>query len=274
MLSVSELYIYPIKSLGGIALDTAMVTNRGLQHDRRYMLVDENNIFFTQREYPAMAFLRTAIEDDDLLVYHKDAMSEKLELHVAPEPTGTTTTVKIWDDWCEGEYISERADDWFSDKLGISCRLVYMPDSTKRKVDPLRALNDDITSFTDGYPIMMLGQSSLDDLNGRLIEQLPMNRFRPNIVYTGGQPFEEDVMEHFSINNINFFGVKPCARCPIPTTNQETGVRGKEPLKTLSQYRVANNKVLFGQHVLCAGTGIISVGDSINVLKRKTALAG
>lgn len=269
MLSVSQLYIYPIKSLGGIAINKSVVTFRGLQYDRRYMLVDENNLFLTQREYPAMALLRTAIERDNLLVYHKNALSSKLILPLVPEPTNTNSMVKVWDDWCEGQYINKEADDWFSAQLGVSCRLVYMPESTNRKVDDKYALHNDITSFAEGYPILLIGQSSLDDLNSHLEEPLPMNRFRPNIVFTGGNPFEEDTMGHFLINDMNFYGVKLCARCVITATNQDTGIAGKEPLQSLAKYRMTNNKVLFGQNVLCGSEGIISVGDSIKVLKRK-----
>jgi uncharacterized protein YcbX len=272
MLSVSQLYIYPVKSLGGIAVTSAIVTNRGLQYDRRYMLVDGNNLFLTQRELPAMALIRTAIEANELLVCHKNNLAEKFRLPLVPEPPGLTAMVKVWDDWCEGQYINEGVDKWFSDKLNFPCRLVYMPESTRRKVDAAHAFNDDITSFSDGYPILLIGQSSLDDLNSRLEEALPVNRFRPNIVVAGGQPFEEDTMEQFSINEINFYGVKLCERCVITTTNQETGIKGKEPLKTLAKYRMTNNKVLFGQNVLCQGKGVIRVGDEIKVVKTKPAL--
>jgi uncharacterized protein YcbX len=271
LLSVSQLYIYPIKSLGGIAVNKTRITDRGMQYDRRYMLVDENNGFLTQREYPAMALLRTAIEKDNLLVYHKDFYSDKLILPLIPKPTGKNILVKIWDDFCEGHYITKEANEWFSAQLGLECRLVYMPESTMRKVDFRYALKDDITSFADGYPILLIGQSSLDDLNSHLEEPLPMNRFRPNIVFKGGEPFEEDMMEHFIINELDFYGVKLCSRCVITTTNQETGVAGKEPLKTLAKYRLINNKILFGQNVLCEGEGFISIGDSIRILKKKSS---
>ena len=272
MVSISQLYIYPIKSLGGIAVNSAMVTDRGLQNDRRFMLVDENNLFLTQREHRTMALLRTAIEDNELIVYHKDKLAEKLRLPLVPKPSVLTVMVKIWDDWCESQYINEEADNWFSDQLNFPCRLVYMPESTKRKVEAAYAMNGDITNFSDGYPLLLISHSSLDDLNSRMEEALPMNRFRPNIVITGSRPFEEDTMEQFNINGINFYGVKLCARCIITTTNQETGDIGKEPLKTLAQYRRIDNKVLFGQNVLCQDNGVITVGDEIKVVKTKPAL--
>jgi uncharacterized protein len=272
MLSISQLYIYPVKSLGGIAVNTALITDRGLKNDRRFMVVDANGLFLTQRERPLMALLRTAIESDVLIVWHKDHQSDKLRLPLEPQPSLSVTTVKVWDDYCEAQYVNDEADKWFSEKLNSPCRLLYMPESTKRLVDPVYAFNHDITSFSDGYPLLLVGQSSLDDLNGRMAEALPMDRFRPNIVMAGGKPFEEDSLEQFSVGSINFYGVKLCARCVVTTTNQETGATGKDPLKTLATYRLANNKVYFGQNVLCRGEGLIRVGDSINIIKVKQAL--
>ncbi len=133
---------------------------------------------------------------------------------------------------------------------------------------PEYALNNDITNFSDGYPVLIIGQASLDDLNSRLSERLPMNRFRPNIVFTGGTPFQEDEMLHFKINGLDLYCVKPSARCVVTTTNQETGVTGKEPLKTLASYRSKNNKVYFGQNVLVKGEGKINVGDKIEIMRQ------
>ena len=272
MPTLSQLYIYPIKSLGGIALNSANVTNRGLQYDRRYMLVDNNNSFITQRIQPQMALLRTAIEEGKLIVYDKDNIPEKLYLPLVPELSTATAMVNIWDDYCEAQYVSEEADKWFSKKLDFSCRLVYMPESTQRKVESSYAIDNYISSFADDYHVLLIGEASLEDLNRRLEESLPMNRFRPNFVMKGGMPFEEDTIGQFSINGINFYGVKLCSRCIVTTTNQETGITGKEPLKTLATYRGFNNKVWFGQNVLCAGEGIIKIGDAIRVIKTKPAM--
>ena len=269
MLSVSGLFIYPIKSLGGIRVNEAVITDRGLQYDRRFMLVDEENMFLTQREFPVMALLRTAIEGDEIVVHHKNDIAEKIKLPLTPEPNGMNIMVRIWDDYSEAQYVSKEADEWFTDKLDFKCRLVYMPDSTQRKVDAVYALQNEITSFSDAYPLLLIGQSSLDDLNSRLEEALPMNRFRPNMVIAGSYSYEEDTMEHFKINGINFFGVKLCARCAITTTNQETGTTAKEPLRTLAKYRATNNKVLFGQNILCGEEGVVYVGDTVEIIKRK-----
>jgi uncharacterized protein YcbX len=272
MPTLSQLYIYPIKSLGGIALNGANVTSRGLQYDRRYMLVDDNNSFITQRVQPGMALFQTAIEEGKIIVWHKSNIAEKLYFPLVPELSAAITMVNIWDDFCEAQYVSHEADKWFSKMLDFSCRLVYMPESTERKVDSSYAIDNDISSFADDYHILLIGESSLEDLNSRLDESLPMNRFRPNFVMKGGIPYEEDTMAQFSINGINFYGVKLCSRCVVTTTDQETGTRGKEPLKTLATYRGSNNKVLFGQNVLCGGVGTITIGDDISIIKTKPAL--
>ncbi len=268
MLSVSQLFIYPIKSLHGIAIQSTTITDRGLQYDRRFLLIDENNRFLTQREFPKMALLQTAIEEDHLLIFERDSFEEKLILPLRPEPTSENILVKIWDDDCEAQLVSEEVDKWFSEKLNLHCRLVYMPDATKRKVDTKYAFNNYITSFSDGYPVLIIGQSSLDDLNSRLAEPLPMNRFRPNIVFTGAAAYEEDGMEHFQIHGLDFYGVKPSARCVVTTIHQQTAISGKEPLKTLATYRSKNNKVYFGQNVLTKGEGKINVGDKIEIIKK------
>jgi uncharacterized protein len=265
MLQISKLFIYPVKSLGSIELQNAQITDRGLEQDRRWLLVDENNQFLTQRTFPGLALLKTTIIEDKLIVFVKNREEDSLTLDILPT-LGEKIQVDIWDDHCEANHISSTADDWFSKKLKRKVKLVYMPDSSIRNVDEKYALHNDITSFSDGYPILMIGQSSLDDLNSRLDVPVPINRFRPNIVFTGGVPYQEDEMKHFKINTLHFYGVKPCGRCVITTIDQETAIAGKEPLKTLSEYRFANNKVNFGQNILHTGIGSIRVGDEIQTI--------
>jgi hypothetical protein len=268
MLKISQLFIYPIKSLGGIAVDKAHVTDRGFEHDRRWMLVDENNLFISQREVHEMALMRVAVTADGLLVRHLMKNSSFL---VPFEPqTGEFPEVTIWDDTCTGQFVSKEADQWFSSTLGVHCRLVYMPDGTRRITDQRYARENSIVSFADGYPFLLISQASLDDLNSRLEQSLPMDRFRPSIVFTGGEPFSEDLMHTLSINEILFHGVKLCARCPIPTIDQQTGQQGKEPSKTLAKYRFKNNKIYFGQNLIHEGLGEIAVGDNIEVLQWNT----
>lgn len=249
-------------------MSSASLTDRGFQYDRRWMLVDADNHFITQREYPQMSLLQTAIENDLLVIYHKNNTEDKLILPIYLQ-AGTACKVKVWNDESMAVYVSEIADEWLSRSLSIPCRLVYMPDSERRKVDQQYAFNHEITGFSDAFPLLMIGQASLDDLNSRLERPLPMNRFRPNIVFTGGEPYEEDIMEHVVVNKIDLYGVKLCARCAITTTDQTNAQRGKEPLKTFAGYRLKNNKVYFGQNMLHANTGVINVGDVIEVIKTK-----
>ena len=269
MYTISQLFIYPVKSLGGIEVTDAQLTDRGLQYDRRWMLVDNNNQFLTQREHPVMCLLQTAIEGDKLIVYYKNNPEDKVHVLLQPLPTKKTVQVQVWDDECAAWFVSDEADEWCSNKLSMPCRLVYMPENEKRKVDARYATGEDITSFSDGYPLLMIGQASLDDLNSRLLEPLPMDRFRPNIVFTGGQPYDEDTMSHVRVNEIDLYGVKLCARCTITTINQTNGIKAKEPLLTLAGYRMKNNKIYFGQNVLLQQTGYLKTGDAIEVIQMK-----
>lgn len=266
MLTVSELFIYPVKSLGGIPVSSAKVTDRGFEYDRRWMLVDLNNRFLTQRELATMALLQVELTATGLKVYHKKNISSQINIPFLPQTT-EETTVEIFEESCNAIFVSKIADEWFSKMLAINCRLVYMPGSSKRFVDERYAIIREITSFSDGYPFLIIGQASLDDLNYRLAEALPINRFRPNIVFTGGKPYEEDTMENFNINNVSFYGVKLCARCVITTVNQDNASKSNEPLRTFATYRQRNNKIYFGQNLLHDGEGTIRVGDTIEVMK-------
>ena len=229
MLSISHLFIYPIKSLGGIELNSSDVGIRGLQHDRRFLLIDENNRFLTQREFPQMALLQTAIQNEELLIYPKQQPTEVFALPLFPKYSGKKIRVQIWEDECETHLISDEADKWFSQELKIKCRLVYLPDSTKRNVDPKYAMNNETVNFQDGFPMLIFAQASLNELNSRLVQKLPINRFRPNLVFTGGIAFQEDLMKRFRIKEMDFYCVKPSARCVITTTDQQTENQGNNP---------------------------------------------
>ncbi|NCD69590.1 MOSC domain-containing protein [Mucilaginibacter agri] len=270
MLTVSQLFIYPIKSLGGLALDTAEVTDRGLKYDRRWMLIDDNNRFLSQREFAQMALLSVSIEAAGLRVtYLKDGSS--IGIPFIPQ-TNTDIPVTVWDDTCTGTLVCPDIDKWFTNVLGMNARLVYMADVSRREVDPRYAHEQQITSFADAYPFLLIGQASLDELNTRLQSPIRMDRFRPNIVFSGGEPFEEDVMPHIRIGDIDFYGVKRCARCVMITIDQQSAAKHPEPLKVLAKYRAQNNKIYFGQNLLHKGTGNISVGDVLEVVAKPAAI--
>jgi uncharacterized protein len=270
MMQISQLFIYPVKSLSGIAKQSVEITATGFKHDRRWMLVDENNVFLTQRTHPQMALLQTAETEKGITVFHKQNPQMSITIPFKND-YNKKLMVTIWDDICTAVEVNENLNKWFSDILHINCKLVYMPDDTKRLVDKRYAANNEVTSFSDGYPILMIGQSTLDNLNKKLTDPLPMERFRPNIVFTGGHAHIEDEMAAFSIGATNFLGVKPCARCVITTINQQTAQGGKEPLKTLATYRMKNNKIYFGQNILQQLNGFVSVGDEIKIITQQEA---
>ncbi|HTL07836.1 MAG TPA: MOSC N-terminal beta barrel domain-containing protein [Chitinophagaceae bacterium] len=269
MLTVSELYIYPIKSLGGIAVKSAKLTSRGLEHDRRMMLVDENNVFLSQRTLPLMALLQPVMKEDGFYIQHKKELLPPLRLPGTAR--AGTAMVTVWQDTCLAEVFDVAVNNWCSNALQLKCKLVYMPEQTLRYADRHYAHNNEITSFADDYPMLMIGQASLDDLNARLSAPLPMNRFRPNLVFAGGSPYLEDQMAAFSINSIHFKGAKPCGRCVMTTVDQDTGSKNKEPLQTLATYRRKNNKILFGQNLVHNGEGVIQVGDILSVTEYQPA---
>ncbi len=265
---LTEINIYPIKSLGGISLQNSEVTDRGLKHDRRWLIINNEEKFITQRTHPQLALIKTKINGNKLILGHKTKEISPLVIPIHHESV-ETVLVSIWQDLVEARVVGKYADEWLSDASGIKCRLVYMHDETQRLVDRAFAADNEIVSFADAYPFMMIGQSSLDDLNSRLKEKLPMNRFRPNFVFSGGDPFSEDKWKKIRIGEVVFNLVKPCSRCVTTTVNQDTAEKKEEPLKTLSTYRRVNNKIYFGQNLLYEGNGTLNVGDEIKILELK-----
>lgn len=207
MLQLSELWIYPIKSLGGISLTQAQVTDRGLEHDRRWLLVDENGTFLSQREHSILALFQPEMRTSGMIItYRKTGSFIEVPLHYTKDQA--LFTVTVWDDSMQAFEVDVAISAWFSQILGFSARLVYMPHDSHRKVDADYAISpSDITSFSDAYPFLIIGQSSLDDLNTRLKNPITMNRFRPNFVFTGGEPYEEDTWIQFNIGALLFYGV-------------------------------------------------------------------
>lgn len=260
---LTDIYIYPIKSLGGLRLEEALMEDEGLQYDRRWMLVDHEGTFITQRKYAQLSLLQVEIKDGLLYVKHK--VDRELEISFKlDETTGKRIEVTVWDDASVGLEVSKVVSDWFTAYLQFEVRLVRMS-AEKIRVDPQYAANGEVKSFSDGYPTLLIGQSSLDALNEKLAEPVNMNRFRPNLVFSGGEAHAEDHFKTFFLGNLRFSAVKPCARCVLITVNQETGIKGKEPLKTLAGYRTFNQKIMFGQNLLHKGAGLIYVGDEVKV---------
>ena len=271
-MNLSEINVYPIKSLGGISLSNSIVENRGLKYDRRWMLVDEKNKFLTQREFPKMATVGIEIAKKGLIV---SSNGKSLEVPFEIE-TDEAKVVKVWSSRCRAKIYEKPINDWFSDVLQTSCKLALMPEEAARRVNYFYAVHkDDAVSFADGYPILIANEESLNDLNSRLKMPVPMNRFRPNLVFTGADAFAEDGWKQISIGGAIFHVVKPCGRCVMTTIDQTSGEKqGTEPLKTLASYRIPKRsikkKILFGQNMIAENVGeIIRVGDKIEVIETK-----
>lgn len=267
---LSEINIYPIKSLKGISLTEAKIEARGLSFDRRWMLVDEHNKFITQREFPKMATLKVEIHSDHLRVLNgRDKVDVPFEAY-----GDAKARVTVWGSTVKADVYQPVVSHWFSERLGLKCKLVRMPETTNRIVNPVYAVRkyEDTVSFADGYPFLLIGQASLDDLNSRLAEALPMNRFRPNFVVEGAEPFAEDNWKKIRIGETVFYVVKPCERCIIPTIDQVKGIKGKEPLTTLNTYRNFKGKVLFGQNLIAEKPdATIRIGDEVEIIEVKRA---
>jgi uncharacterized protein len=261
-LTLSKIFIYPIKSLGGIALTSARVLEKGLQYDRRWMLVDRDGVFLTQRIYPRMALLKVALDHEHIFITNK-TNGEQLSFFVETVAVGDSIRATIWNDQVDVIEVDPMLSEWFSKQLDIDCRLVSFPENHPRPVDPKYKINDEHVSLADAYPFLIIGQSSFDDLNSRLSEEIKIERFRPNFVFTGGEPYEEDGWKNISIGDNRFVGVKNCARCVLITVDQDTAEKGVEPLQTLSKYRKSENKVLFGQNLVAIDFGNVAVGDQI-----------
>lgn len=263
-LTLSEIWIYPIKSLAGIRLRRANVKQKGLVYDRRWMLVDEAGRFLTQREHPEMSQFQLTMNTQELTILNR-VSNQSIVIDLKAKTVGESLSAIVWDDEVEAIEVGCVYSQWFSDQLKIKCKLVYFPETHKRDVDPDYATKSEQVSLADGYPFLIIGQASLDDLNKRLKEPIPMNRFRPNFVFIGGEPFEEDRWKNFIIGSNRFIAVKPCSRCVLTTVDQRTGVKGTEPLATLATYRKYGSKINFGQNLLAIDYDEIQEGDEIKL---------
>lgn len=263
MLTLASLRIYPVKSCGGLSPAEWPVDAFGFRSDRRWMVVDLAGRFLTQREEPRLALIRPALETGGL-VLRAPGMPE-LRLPLVPA-TRERVTVQVWRDATEGVPVSAGAAQWLSRYLGSPVRLVWMPDDVLRPTDPRYAEGYRV-SFADGFGFLVISEASLTDLNRRLDTPLPMNRFRPNLVVSGSEPFAEDDWRRIRIGGLELRLVKPCGRCVVTTTDQETAERGREPLRTLATFRERDGKLMFGMNAVHRGTGPLAMGMPVEILQ-------
>ncbi|MCO5599163.1 hypothetical protein L7F22_053263 [Adiantum nelumboides] len=297
MISVKSLYIYPIKACRGISVDVAYLSATGFKWDRAWMVVNSKGRMLTQRVEPRLALVEvhlpeealngqwgSSLRSDSALNLRAPGM-ELLQVPLAGAvQSNIVENASVWE-WT-GSALDEGPDaaEWFTRFLGKACHLVrFDSENARRAVDPAYAAGFN-TSFSDGFPLLVISQSSLDALNEKLPDPLPINRFRPNILVQGCEPFAEDLWETFTISDLKFHGVKLCSRCKVTTIDPETAEAGPEPLKTLQSFRAERDmllakgkeRVYFGQNVVCEQSGNLSltqylsirVGDKLKVLNK------
>lgn len=262
---VSELNIYPIKSCAGTALEIGNIDERGFVHDRRWLIVDENGEFLTQREIARMALIHPHVDQLTLSLSAPGMSAFELPTDQGGQRVGVT----IWKDGGVGAIDQgDQAADWLSTFLRQKVRLVRFADDYFRQVSQEYAPREsDQVGFADGYPFLFISEASLADLNSRLEIPLPMNRFRPNIIIADTEPYAEDTWKVVRIGDVLFDVVKPCARCAITTTDQQTAQRSKEPLRTLATYRQQVRGAMFGQNVIHRSKGCVRTGMTVEVLE-------
>lgn len=266
MPTLEDIRIYPVKGLRGFSVGDALVEPWGLEHDRRWMVVEPSGRFLTQREVPAMARVCATLVPGGLRLSVDGCAS-----HDEPVPgvEADYVEVVVWDDTVSARAASVGAAAWLTAALGRPCRLVHMDDpAVARPVDPDYAGGDDRVSFADGFPLLVATTASLADLNRRLATPVGMDRFRPNVVVNGAEAWDEDGWSTLSIGGVAFAGVKDCARCVVTTVDQARGVKAQdgEPLRTLARFRrKPGGRIIFGQNLVPRGMGRIAVGDRVTV---------
>ena len=264
-MTLTGIYLYPVKSMAGVSVDTVALDRFGPVGDRRWMVIDERGRFLTQRELPDMALIRPSAREKTLLLQ----CGESSIVVEQPEADHGERRVQVWNDQVRALDAGDPAADWLSEQLGRPARLVHMPEYSTRLVDGLYARAGETVSFADGFPVLLISQASLDDLNSRLPTPVPMNRFRPNLVVEGCPPFGEDRWKRIRIGDIEFEVAKPCSRCAIPSIVQETAGRDPHINRTLASFRRTVGQIYFGQNLLYRDTGQLSVGDPLEVLEEQ-----
>jgi len=270
MIKLTEITIYPVKSMAGIALQASAIDAMGLQYDRRWMVVSPTGQFITQRSHPQMALIQPHLHKEQLTLSSFGLDDHRVPLATANSPR---KTVQVWKDTVQAQHLSAETDRWLAHTLGEPCHLVYIDNQEIRQCDLSYAKQGDRTGFADGFPLLLISQASLDDLNTKLNnnETVSMQRFRPNLVVSGCDAFAEDTWQGMQINTLSFNIVKPCSRCIITTVNPQLGfVTSPEPLQTLATYRQVGNKIYFGQNIIHQQMGHIQLGEEIVIKKKES----
>ena len=262
-MQLSGITIYPVKSCAGVELDSVELDRFGPAGDRRWMLVDAGGRFISQREQAALALIGVSPRDGGLRLQLGETALDVQQ----PDPGAPERRVEVWGDQVRAADAGDEAARVLSEHLGVACRLVHMPADAVRLVDGIYAGAGETVSFADGFPLLLISEASLEDLNGRLDNPVPMNRFRPNLVVRGCPAFAEDGWRRIRIGSMELQVAKPCSRSVIPSIDQATGARDSQINRVLAGFRRFRGQILFGQNLLYAQGGRLSLGDSLEVLE-------
>ena len=266
MITLQEIWIYPVKSLPGVRARDAQVDERGLVGDRRFMIVDATGRFLTQRERPELALLRAELASDQLRVHTPDGRS----VEIAAPRGGDLREVRVWDQTVAASDAGDAAASFLASYLDADVRLVHMPESTRRPADPKHARETDVIGFQDGFPFLLIGRESLAALNNRLERPVDMRRFRPNLVVEGAAAFHEDTWASFEIGDVAFHAKKACSRCQMVDVDPDLGERSRGVLSELSSFRTIERAARFGQNLVHDGAGALREGAPV-IVSRTTA---
>lgn len=266
-MQLSSLYRYPLKSAQGRALERADISRLGVVGDRRWMLVDASSgRFLSQRELPGITWITAEWNNQDGLTL--TAKGQPPQDVAVPDADSDLRSVTVWGDDMQVPDAGDEAAAWCSALLQRDCRLVHVPETRARQVDQRYAREDDRVAFADGFPLLLIGQSSLDDLSERVGRPMSMRQFRPNLVVAGALPYAEDEWKTIRIGDVILDVVKPCSRCVMITLDPDTGERhaDREPWPTLMRYRKGEKGIYFGQNLIPRTAGEVTVGMAVEVL--------
>jgi len=258
---ISALWQYPVKSCRGLQQPMLPLVAGGLFGDRRWMIVGDQYQFLTQRQLPNMVKIFAVLEEGELRLRFN---YQKLSV---PAPSADKLIdVTVWEDQCQAMGVEASIDAVLSEWLERPVHLVYMPETALRQVDKTYAQEGDQVSFADGFPLLLISEASLEDLNSKLKAPVEMERFRPNIVVADCEPYAEDSWKTIRIGGILFDLVKPCSRCVIPSVNLYSAEKEQAVLEGLAKHRKRDNKVFFGQNVIQRNSGILCLNDTVEVI--------
>ena len=266
MPQLKNISVYPIKSSAGIDLSASWVDSIGLPYDRRFVLCDSQGQFITARTLPKLCLIQANLSPNGLMITAPDMPKLAVRYQQCLDQYQHVT---VWGDSILGQRCHESVDTWFSQFVGKPCHLLFFGEQSKRHV----ANSTNPVAFADGYPLLLISQASLDELNSRLAESISMSHFRPNLVVNNCEPFSEDTWRHIRIGEVEFELTKPCSRCIFTTINPATGEKHPqmEPLATLKSYRqVSGGDVMFGQNLVPLNSGQIKCGDKVTILDKQT----